>query len=55
MDRNFKQRVKEKVGIMVAVSTLTFSVIGIFSLTEYITLYGCFAVFFVLFGMYKYA
>ncbi len=54
MNNTFKQRMKEKLGIMVGVATLVFSIIGIFSLSEYISIYGSIITCFVIFGMYKY-
>ena len=54
MDKILKQKIKEKLGAFVAVSTLAFSIIGIFSLSEYISIYGSIMILCALFGMYKY-
>lgn len=55
MNTALKKHIKEKLGIIVGISTLVFAIIGIFSLSGYITIYGSILICIFLFGMYKYA
>ena len=55
MNRKFKHRIKEILGIILGIGTLIFAVLGVFSLQEYITVYGSLSVCVIMFGMYKYA
>ena len=55
MRQKLKRSIKEKLGAALGIFTLIFSVLGVFSLQEYITIFGSFAVLMVMVGMYKYA
>ncbi len=50
-----KKRIKESLGGIALGLTLITSLIGIYSLSEFITIYGSFCLLVVIFGMYKYA
>lgn len=55
MNQKIKNRVKETFGIISGITTLGFAVLGVFSLDEYITIYGSLLICLIVIGMYKYA
>ncbi|WP_157604292.1 hypothetical protein [Pseudoalteromonas aliena] len=55
MYKKIKSNIKEMLGVTSALATLGFAVFGIFSLQEYITVYGSIFIFVIIIGMYKYA
>jgi|GEM_PF-1787627 hypothetical protein len=50
-----KKRIKESFGVIALVLTLITSLIGIYSLSEFITIYGSIFLVCLIFGMYRYA
>jgi|TARA_B100001059_G_scaffold192300_1_gene195763 hypothetical protein len=55
MHKKIKSNIKEMLGITSAFATLGFAVFGVFSLQEYITVYGSIIICVIIIGMYRYA